>query len=842
MLLKNIFVHPRYPENLRKLIYLAYNIWALWDAEATKIFYRINPSLFRSLNKNPVNFLHAVPEERLQELSEDKAFLYDLEKIWKKYESYTTHQTKFNEVFKDRIIAYFSMEYGLHQSIPNFAGGLGVLSGDHLKGVSDQGIPVIGIGLFYKYGYFNQRINLNGVQEEVYKENSVYYMPIKELKTLEGNAIYVTVTILDTPVKVKAWFINIGKTKLLLLDTNIDENPPEFRTITDYLYVAKKETRLMQEIILGFGSLKLLEAIKVKPDIFHLNEGHSAFLIIERLNKLINKEKHSFEEAYALIKNTTVFTTHTPVEAGNENYPVDMIKKYLEGAVKSLGLSFDQFVKYGLHHDTSTFWLPVFAIRFSRYVNGVSQIHSEVSRKMWSKIFPQMETREIPIINITNGVHYSWLSNEMRELFESYLGPDYIYEKENEEVWKRILDIPDQEIWEAHLKRKREMITFLRRTVEAHYTQKGYSLVKIKKAQEMLNANYLTIGFARRFATYKRPTLLIKDKERLQKILSNTDKPMQLIFAGKAHPADFAGKNMIKEIIDFAREYEVEDRVIFIENYTRGIAVHLVQGVDVWLNNPVKHFEASGTSGIKAGMNGVLNLSILDGWWPECYNGNNGWAITAGDIYQDSELKDSVEANQIYDLFEEEILDLYYERDERDIPKQWVKMMKESIYTVYKDFNINRMLSEYCEKCYLPAAQNRQSLLENNRKYLHEIMRKASLVNAFWDKVYIKDVFTDIDKKDILFINDTIHVECYVYLDDADPSFLDVELFYIKENEQSFDIVKLNFAQKYEDKTCKYEGSIVLTSSGIQSIKARLVPSDDNIRVLYPDLIKWKDV
>jgi starch phosphorylase len=841
MPLKNIFVYPRYPEKLRKLIYLSFNMWTLWDTEASRLFNRINPALFRSVNNNPVAFLHSIPEERLKDLASDKAFLYDLEKIWEKYEQYSQHQTARQDIYKDCSVAYFSMEHGLHQSIPNYAGGLGLLSGDHLKGASDLGMQITGVGLFYRYGYFSQRINLNGIQEEVYSANNVYYMPVRELNDPDGKPLYLTVPLLDTHVKAKVWYISVGRTRLLLLDTNLDENPPEFRRITDYLYDANKDIRFMQEMVLGLGGLKLLEAVKFAPDIFHLNEGHSSFLIIGRLATLINEEKCSFEEAYAVVKNSTVFTTHTPVEAGNENYPVEMVKKYLEREVKALGIGFDQFVKLGLLHDSSTFWLPAFAIRCARYVNGVSRIHSEVSRKMWEALFPKKMICEIPVIAITNGVHYSWLSGEMRYLFESYLGPDFLYEGTDGEVLDRIQEIPDEEIWEAHLKRKREMIAFLRKVVEANYANKGYSVLKIKKVQEMLNAGYLTIGFARRFVPYKRPNLVIMDKERLKSILTNPSHPIQLIFGGKAHPADLAGKNMIKEIMDFAGEYGLEDRVIFIENYDRGIALQMVQGADLWLNTPIKFHEASGTSGMKAGMNGVLNLSILDGWWPECYNGKNGWAITAGEAYSNPELRDTAESNQIYDLLEEEIAPLYYERDERDVPRQWVKMMKESISTVYKGFNINRMLADYSKKCYLPALQNTRRLLANGRKPLKSLSSQSARVREHWDKIFIKDVFTDQDKKELLFTGDSIHIVCYIYLDDADPALFDVEIFYFREKEQNFETVRLKFMEKYQDKTGKYEGELVLTSSGVQSINVRLVPANEDIRALYPELIKWRD-
>jgi starch phosphorylase len=407
---------------------------------------------------------------------------------------------------------------------------------------------------------------------------------------------------------------------------------------------------------------------------------------------------------------------------------------------------------------------------------------------------------------------------------------------------KRIMDIPNEEIWDAHIKRKREMIIFLRRATEEQYAQKGFSLVKIKKAQEMLNFSHLTIGFARRFATYKRPTLLIRDRERLRKILTNSERPVQIIFAGKAHPADFSGKNMIKEVLDFAREFGLEDRVIFIENYSREIAMHLVQGVDIWLNTPIKLLEASGTSGMKAGINGVLNLSILDGWWPECYNGKNGWAITAGDIYTEPELRDSAEANQIYDLLEEEIAPLYYTRDERDIPVKWVNIMKESMYTVFKDFNLNRMISEYCDKFYAPALMSRERMLANDGTGLKETVQKSEQVKKSWSKVYIKEMFTDIDGREVLFINDTIHFECYVYLDEVDPALISIELFSVVEKKHKPTAVPLRFVEKYQDKSAKYEGSFMLEEPGMQSIRARLVPADEDIRVLYPELVQWKEI
>jgi len=841
MILRNIFVSPRYPEPLKRLFYFAYNLWSLWDTEARQLFNRIDPGLFRDLERNPVRFLHAVTKDRLEELSRDQTFIHDLDKLWKRYDRYLESHTELRDMFKDKLIVYFSMEYGLHQSVPIYAGGLGMLAGDHLKGASDLGLPIIGVGLFYRYGYFHQKINMSGFQEEEYLENNVYHMPVKELNTIDGESIYVDLKVLDKMLKVKVWLVNVGRVRLLLLDTNLEENPPEFRTVTDYLYDARRDVRLLQELILGFGGMKALEAMQVRPDVFHLNEGHSAFLIVQRMKELMLNEGYAFEEAYALIKSTTVFTTHTPVEAGNENFPTEMVEKYLKVKVADLGVPVERILKLGFLHDEKTFWLPALAMRCAASVNGVSKIHAEVSRNLWKGLFHERITCELPIMHVTNGVHHSWLSEHMRYLFERYLGPDYHLLDGEDKLLSKIYKIPDEEVWEAHTKRKREMIAFLRTNMERYYAERGYSPIKIKKLKEILNPHYLTVGFARRFTAYKRPALLLKDRERLKNILTHPNRPVQLVFSGKAHPADTAGKGMIKEIIDFAREYALEDRVIFIENYDRSVASHLVQGVDVWLNTPLKPYEASGTSGMKAGMNGVLNFSIMDGWWPECFNGKNGWEIKSSRMHDHSELRDTMESNQIYDILEEEIARVFYDRDEHDIPRKWVAMMKESMYTVYRDFNITRMLEEYCRKGYMPAIEARTSLLAEDRKRLRQILENVQKIKSFWDKIYIKDAFSDADRKEILFTDDRISLECYVYLDEADATLLEVELFYMLQDDGGYETASLSFVEKYKDKVAKYEGGVVLKSSGVQSYGIRIVPADPDVRRLYPEFIKWRE-
>jgi len=840
MKLNDIFVYPKYPESLNKLFELTKNLWCLWDGNARHIFYRIDPTQFRELHRNPVKFLYSLPEERLEELGKDTGFLYELDQIWERYTAYLEQRDGPFTELRDKTVAYFCMEFGLYIT-PTYAGGLGILAGDHLKGSSDLSIPLVGVGLLYRYGYFNQFINKDGLQEERYEENNIYDLPIQEITLDDGKPAVFTVPLLDGEVKVKLWRFYVGRVQLILLDTNLPENIPPFRSITDYLYDANRDTRLMQEIVLGFGGPRALELLAITPSVYHLNEGHSAFLILHRLVKLIAEQKLSLDEAYALVRSSTVFTTHTPVEAGNESYPAAMIQKYLAKEVEKLGVSFERFLEFGALHDTKTFWLPAFALRFSHRTNGVSRLHGDVSRGMWQKCFPHNLPSEIPITSVTNGIHYSWISPEIRELFERYMGPDYICAGEKDEIWERIWKISDEEIWDAHMARKRSMINFLRRIASSELSDRGASPRRIKESQQMLQAGTLTIGFARRFASYKRPNLLLWDRERLKRLLTDAKQPVQLVFAGKAHPADEQGKRMIKALIDFAREQGVEDRMLFVENYDRTVAEYIVQGVDVWLNNPIKPQEASGTSGMKAGANGVLNMSVLDGWWPECYSGKNGWAITAGEYYQSAEMRDAADADQIFDLLEEEIVPMYYDRDEQNIPRDWVSMMKSSIYSVAKGFSMVRMLSQYCTELYLPAVELNRELTADERKQLTSAVRIHGELLKHWDRIVVKDVFADTDREKRLFAEDAVTITCYVYLDDMPEDLVSAEIFYHQPREQHFETIPLAYIERYKDKTVKYEGKLKLRSAGLQSYAARLVPRDPIVRSLYPDLMKWRD-
>lgn len=845
MVFKDIFVYPKYPDNLSKLYVLSQNLWCTWNYEAIDLFYRIDPQLFRKVNHNPVEFLLGLPKTKIDELSKDRGFLFDLERVWQKFQDYITDHTASKDniaahgLGQDDVIAYFAMEFGLHECIPIYGGGLGILSGDFLKAASDLRFPLVGVGLVYKFGYFTQRINLNGFQEELFIEFKNHLIPMQEARLPNGEKAYVQTRILDQDVKVKLWQIDVGNTKLILMDTDIEENPPNLRDITHELYVTDREKRLQQELVIGFAGLKALELLNIKPKVYHINEGHSAFLVIARLQKLMNEQGLSFSEAKALVRASTVFTTHTPIVAGNENFKVELVRKYLSDDSKNKGPLFDELLAHGfIDDDKKIFWLPAMAISFAKHINSVSKMHRNVSRRMWAVLFRERPLIEIPIQYINNGIHGSWLSQPFTELLTRYIGPNYIYYGDKENCWEKINDISDAEIWEAHHKNKQNLVAFIRKKLQDDLAARGYIQSKIARLTQLLNPEFLTIVFARRFAHYKRATLILKNKERLRQILTNSRKPVQLIFAGKAHPADTTGKNMIKEIIDFAKDYQLEDRVIFLENYDMNVARHLVCGADIWLNTPLRENEASGTSGMKAAINGVLNLSVLDGWWPEGYNGKNGWAITAGEFYQHSELQETAEANQIYDLLEEEITELYYERNEMGTPKGWVKMMKESICSVCRKFNMNRVLKEYADKLYLPAKQSYEELCRNDFKHLRDATTQGQQLAKYWEDIKFIEFSTSAENKDKLMDGDILNAQCVLDLAQAPDDLVYVELCYLYENQNALKTIPMKLKER-KGTFAYYECSLAIEGYGLQQINVRIKPANETLQDIHPELVKW---
>lgn len=841
MMLKEMFVYPRYPDNLSKLHLLAQNLWCTWHYEAIDLFYEMDPKLFRKVNHNPVEFLLSLPKERIEELSSDGGFIFELKRVWERFQDYMKSDGESGgsvQFSRDDTIAYFSMEFGLHECIPIYGGGLGILAGDFLKGASDIGLPVVGVGLLYKFGYFTQRVNINGDQEELYVQFDHRFIPVQQIRTANQEKAVIELKLLDQVLKIRLWQIDAGKTKLILMDTDIDENPPHLRDITSELYVTDREKRLQQEIVMGIGGVAALDYLGIEPKIYHINEGHSGFLVISRLRKLMVEKGLAFSQARALIRASTVFTTHTPVLAGNEYFKNELVERYVEPMLEDLGMTFDQFGPYGATEDESgTFCLPALAIRFARYVNGVSKIHRDVSRRMWSMLFPKTPLAEIPIDYVTNGVHNSWLSEPLVGLFSRHIGPDFLHHSDRK-ILGRIADIPDEEIWEAHKGNKQYLVNFVRAKLIGDLADRGYSQMQTVSIPRLFNPEYLTIVFARRFAGYKRATLILRDKDRLSKILSDPKRPVQLIFAGKAHPADVGGKNMIREITSFIRDYKLEGRVFFLENYDMNVARHLVWGADIWLNTPIFENEASGTSGIKAGMNGVLNLSVPDGWWPEGYNGKNGWSITAGAFYKNPDLREAAEAGQIYNLLEGEIGQLYYERNEFGIPQRWVGMMKESILSIYSKFNMNRVLLDYHEKFYLPAKRSIEKLCADGYRSLRDAAELEKQVLLYWDNVAFVHFSTSIDKSEYVSESDSVSVECTVNMGQAPLELFSVEVVYMRDNKSSFRIMPMKL-QKREGSLAYYSCSFRLEGYGMQNMDARIRPADEVVRDLYPELVKW---
>lgn len=839
---KEFFVKPKLPEGMEPLVELSENIWSTWNPDAYRLFSRIDPVLFREFNHNPVKLLQEVPPERFEKLSQESGFLNELNSVYLQFEAYRNYEsTDLKKGTKIRYpehfnIAYFSMEFGLHESLPIYSGGLGILSGDHLKAASDMGLPLTGFGLLYKYGYFNQNIDLNGKQTENYYQNEWHSNPIKKVVNDQDEDIIINIKIRDELVYLKAWKIEVGKISLYLLDANLKENKPHYRKITDYLYVSDRETRILQEIVLAFGSLELIKELGIDPTVYHLNEGHSAFLVIKRLRQLINEKGLTFAEAREIIRFSTAFTTHTPVPAGNETFDRKLVQHYLADEIEAINMSFDEFADFVQIEGQSDFSLSVLAIKFAKYINGVSKLHSKVSKTMWHPIYPNIYEDEMPIQAITNGMHIqTWLSRQMSRLFDRYMGSAFEHKADDESIWKNILTIPDIEIWEAHQQRKQQMITFLRKRLRKSLIYKSSEIAAQETIKNVLSTKKLTIGFARRFATYKRANLILKDKNRLLRIINDPDHPVQFIFAGKAHPADEFGKAMIKEIIDFAKENKVENSFVFIEDYDMNVARHIVQGVDVWLNNPIKPKEASGTSGMKAGVNGILNLSVLDGWWPECYNAKNGWAITAGSDEVDPLIRDTLDANQLYDILESEITKIYYDRNKNKIPSKWIEMMKNSIHDVGKDFNMHRMLREYLSRFYLSIAEDVTKLSDNNFNFLKELTQIKTELKNNWDKVKFKKVDINVNEHQTKSSGDTIKAKVEVDINGLDADVLKVEIFNI-DNSGAYNIYDLKFVKKVKN-IAYFEGEFILSEPGKQSFNFRIRPAQKEITAHFENII-----
>ena len=709
--------HTRIPNNfdlprrIKRLGELAYNLWWTWQPNAQRLFSRIDNDMWERLAHNPILLLRQLERSALNEVAQDSQYLSLYDKVFVEFDDYLANEGTWSARTHPELtsspIAYFSMEFGLHETLPIYSGGLGVLAGDHMKEASDMGLPLVGVGLMYAEGYFFQRIGEDGWQEADNNPLRFGDMTVLPILDEEGKPMTVSVELPDRQVALRLWEIRVGRVPLFLMDSNVETNRPEDRMLTARLYWSDLDRRVMQEIVLGVGGVRALRALGYNPLVWHMNEGHAAFLILERARELV-AEGVPFEEAIEKTRGQNVFTTHTPVPAGNDEFPLWLVDKYLAFLWPELGLDRDQFVDVARNKQSwgESFSMGVLALRHSEGRNAVSELHGHVARKMWHSLWQDREIEDVPITYVTNGVHTStWMARRLGLLYDKYLGSDWRERLDDPETWAKLDKIPADELWAFRMHQKRKLSFRMQEWARTRWSKGGFHPVQVVASGALIDPYVLTIGFARRFATYKRASLILRDVERLLKIINRPNMPVQIIFAGKAHPADEPGKQLIQQIYRTVKKAETSGRMVFLEDYDMNIARYLVQGVDVWLNTPRRPMEASGTSGMKASLNGVLNFSVLDGWWREAYNGKNGWAIGEDKEPNESEVQDEADALSLYSTLENEIIPLYYDRNGEQLPMDWIEHIKNNLRTITPQFSTRRMVKEYVERLYIPAVK-----------------------------------------------------------------------------------------------------------------------------------------
>lgn len=844
-------VQPHLPENIKFLEELANDMWFTWNWQAILLFVQIDSDLWSASKRNPKWLLGSVPQKRFEELSKDENFVKQVNEVKTSYYNYKNNPHTWYHDHKHEngqlLTAYFSMEYGIGEGLPIYSGGLGMLAGDHMKSASDLGMPIIGVGLFYKQGYVQQVLNREGWQNEEYPDNDWAHMPVERVLDKNGKDIVVDIPLAGENVKACIWRVPVGRTSLYLLDTNLQENTPAQRAITEKLYGGDRENRIRQEVVLGIGGVKALTAMGIKPTVYHINEGHSAFLLFQRIIEVMQEKNLSFAQAREIIWGSSVFTTHTPVIAGNEHFDPVLVRKYMQYYADQMHISWDEFLALGKEkQDSATYCMTVVALRLSAYANGVAKLHGAVSREMWKNLWPELPVSEVPVTSITNGIHSSsWISHELNELFRKYLWNNNQLgeiDPSDEKPWKQIDSIPNEELWKVHNDRKNKLIALVQGRLKRQLKRQGFDVMTIKKVGKVLWPDVLTIGFARRFATYKRATLLFKDLNRLDKIINNPSRPVQFVFAGKAHPADTAGKEFIKLIVGLTQnDPRFRGKIVFVEDYNMNTARYMVQGVDVWLNNPIRPMEASGTSGMKAALNGALALSVLDGWWDEVGPCDFGWSIGGAENYKTEAERDAVEAEALYSLIEQEIAPAYYAKDENGMSATWMNLMKESIKHIAPVFNTNRMVKEYYERFYIPANNYGQILGQDGKAQEVAAWRKKIADN--WYRVSITD--TTSMPENAISMGQQVKFTARVNLGGLSPEDVQVEL-YLGQRGNRGDIVKENaVAMKcmgQADNGYNYEVTVAPFNSGRQDYALRILPANNNIpNVLTPLFIRWEE-
>jgi len=849
-------VVPSLPPAIEGLRTVAYNLRWCWSHESIELFRRLDRELWETAGHNPVLMLGTIEQAKLEESAKDEAFLAHLRRVESNLETYLAgDSTWFRRTYAKSgdvpFIAYFSAEFGLTECLSIFAGGLGILAGDHLKSASDLGVPLVGVGLLYQQGYFRQYLSQSGWQQESYQDNDFHNLPVSLVYQPDGSPVTVEVNLAGQPVHAQVWRVQVGRVPLYLLDTNIPSNVrPEDRDITDQLYGGDREMRIRQEIVLGIGGYRALQAIGLQPTVYHMNEGHSAFLALEHILHLMKTRGLSLAEARELASASLGFTTHTPVEAGHDYFHPDLMNRYFDETARQLGLSQTEFLDLGRTQGNGDFCMTVLALRLASRANGVSKLHGEVSRRMWQSLWPGVPVEEIPIGHVTNGVHFrSWISAEFNQLYDRYLGPAWREEPAQSEVWSRVRSIPSEELWRTHERRRERLVAWARRRVRDQRMRRGASQAEIEAAAEVLDPDTLTIGFARRFATYKRATLILRDMDRLRRILTDQARPVQLIFAGKAHPQDDAGKELIRRITEVSRDPVLGRHVVFLEDYDMAVARSLVQGVDVWLNTPLRPNEASGTSGMKAVANAVLNISVPDGWWDEVWNDPNnsrkmGWAIGKGESYSDANYQDQVEAETLYDLLERDVVPTFYERGVDRIPRKWVERMKDCVDSLCHFVNTHRMVRDYVEGYYAKAHAQFRALEANKAQRAGALSAAMERIRREWHDVWIARV--EDGPANSIPVASAMQIRAEVHLGRLSPQDVAVELYVGRVNMQGELVegnsVAMAAAGQAPGSNYNYVVETSIARSGLHGFTVRVRPNHPDMSVAFiPGLICWAD-
>ena len=828
---KKIVVESNLPEGLAPLRELSKNLWWVWNPEARELFQQIDKKIWEECAHNPIILLDEVSFKRFRELEKNQDFVAKMHHTYDKFNQYLGERKS----LEGPQIAYFSMEYGLHDSLKIFSGGLGMLAGDYLKEASDMKANLVAVGLLYRYGYFKQILSIHGEQMAHYEHQEFSKVPVQPAMDENGNWIKIEVEYPGRKLTARVWEVNVGSVKLLLLDADLPENQEQDRFVTHHLYGGDNENRLKQEILLGIGGIRALNKLGYHSDVYHCNEGHAAFIGLERLSNIIEREQLTFAEAKEVVRSSTIFTTHTPVPAGHDSFHVELLKHYMNHIPSKLGLNWNEFELLGkAEEQEEQFNMSYLAANLSQGINGVSKLHGEVSKDVLKSLYKGYLKEELEIGYVTNGVHYSsWVAPEWKQIHKEYFGEQFPQNQLDFNVWEKIYQVPDEKIWEIRKALRKNLINYIKQRFSDNWIKRNENPKLITEVLGKLNPNALTIGFARRFATYKRGYLLFRNLDRLAKIVNNPERPVQFIFAGKAHPADKAGQDLIKRIVEISKLPDFRGKILFVQNYDINLAKMLLQGVDVWLNTPTRPLEASGTSGQKGAMNGTLHFSVLDGWWVEGYKPNAGWALPAERAYDVQDFQDELDAETIYTIFENEIVNAFYDRNKGGLPKQWIDYIKNTVAEVAPHFTTGRMLQDYMEKYYKPQYRRIQNVKNENFRWARELAAWKYKISSVWDEIEVKKVEISDGATNVMKVGQDYPVRVELDLKGLDCNEIGLELV-VTHNGTSDEEFRILETEDFEvescgDNTCCYKLNFHPVHPGSFSYGFRIYPKNDGL-------------